>query len=361
MKKILISIVTMVAIGLFMIQPMDTFAAEAVDVNRDCSLTLEYSQDIYKFSNENIKIYRIAEAFPDGSFQLVEPFKSYPIGIHGITQQDEWKKLATTLTGYISADKLTPYKQMQTDADGRVKFTGLETGLYMVEGFKTGTMAGVYTYESFLTYLPAFGDGNSLNYDVAAKPKCSYEPYPPKEEVEYKLLKLWNDVDNAENRPTSISVDIMKNGILVETVSLNAGNNWSHSWKCDDLSAVWTVAESSVPDGYEVSVAQGENSFTVTNTWTPPEEPEEPEKPEKPEKPDKPDDFHDVDDGDTPKGDKDLRDPDYYGADDDDVPGSAMYKTGDTTPIMFYVVAMCISGMVLVLLGVLGVRRTARR
>lgn len=41
-----------------------------------------------------------------------------------------------------------------------------------------------------------------------------------------------------------------------------------------------------------------------------------------------------------------LRDPDYYDASGDDMPGLAMYKTGDTTPIMFYVVAMCIFGMV---------------
>ena len=85
--------------------------------------------------------------------------------------------------------------------------------------------------------------------------------------------------------------------------------------------------ETEVPDGYTVAVSQQGGTFTVTNEYHHPHDPDKPDKPDTPDKPGTPD---------TPtKPDK---------------PGSAP-QTGDSTPLWLYVMALCGSGMALVLLG----------
>lgn len=101
---------------------------------------------------------------------------------------------------------------------------------------------------------------------------------------------MWSD-NNYIDRPASVSVQLYKDGTAYgEPVSINAENNWSYVWNDLAESAIWTVDEINVPDGYTKTVTQNGNTWTITNTLNDrPNNPSTPEKPDTPSKPDTPD------------------------------------------------------------------------
>lgn len=94
--------------------------------------------------------------------------------------------------------------------------------------------------------------------------------------------KVWRD-EVATNRTASVNVNLMANGTVIETVTLNADNNWSYEWTGLPMRAAgtqirYTVVENPIPTGYvpvytEVSVDEtdagtGYTLLTITNTTT---------------------------------------------------------------------------------------------
>ena len=102
--------------------------------------------------------------------------------------------------------------------------------------------------------------------------------------VNVGVTKVWKGDEGKEQlRPASVvaqlyTVDDQGNLTPVEgkSVELNEGNNWTYSWdgllaKCKGETIKYTVRETQVPDGYEVSYEGKDNgdgtySFTMTNT-----------------------------------------------------------------------------------------------
>lgn len=233
-----------------------------LEPDRMCSLDVIYGKDNVAFPGLQIRIYRVARANADGSFDLIAPYSGYPVNIHGITAKEEWQETATALAGYVVSDNIDPYRTQKTDADGVASFTRLETGLYLVAGITTENDTGTYVFEDFMIYLPTPVD-DGFDYDMEARPKCS--SFVPKEE--YKVTKLWKDTGYTSSRPSSVSVEIHKDGVLQQTVTLNASNNWTYTWRVSvSDTGKWTVAEKNVPDQYKVTVSENAGSFTITNT-----------------------------------------------------------------------------------------------
>ena len=287
--------------------PMTTQASTPLDPNADASLTLYYQKDGKTFPNLQVDIYRVAEAFPDGSFQLIAPFSSYPVNIHNIMEQSQWKQVASTLDSYIVANQVAPDHSVLTDEAGVAKFEGLETGLYLVCGAVAENGDGVYIFDRFMVYVPTPNPDGTFLYHVEAKPKCT--EFIPK--TQYSVTKLWQDAGNQQNRPQEVTVNIYKDGALQETQILNADNNWTYTWSVTGTDqSIWTVAEASVPDGYKVNLQQSGGTFTLINTW----ESEEPLPPDPP-------------------------------------------KTGDTFSPLPWFLGMCFSGVMLLILGIYGRRR----
>ena len=79
------------------------------------------------------------------------------------------------------------------------------------------------------------------------------------------VTKVWVG-DNPATRPASVSATLYRNGEAYETVTLNEGNRWSHSWIGLSSSYTWTVRETAVPTGYTSRVTQSGGSFTITNS-----------------------------------------------------------------------------------------------
>ena len=149
--------------------------------------------------------------------------------------------------------------------------------------------------------MPTPNEDDSYSYDVQANPK----PGQATAFTQYSVVKLWKDQGTA-SRPKSITVDILWNGRIQETVTLGPENEWAYTWYTDRTDGVWTVAERNVASGYTVTVTSRENVFTIVNR------------------------------ADAPKEDR---------------PG-----TGDSAPLQLYVMSACVSGLLLLVLGA-GIKR----
>lgn len=269
-----------------LIQPLSAFAAEPVQINRACSLELDYSSNGVGFSGLEIRIYRIAALYPyGGDFALVWPFYQYPVNVNPLTSPQEWRDASDALASYIAADQIEPTAVTTTDSSGKAVFTDLHTGIYLVLGVTAETQTHIYQFDNFSVFLPTAQSDGTQNYDVKAKPKQSLSPKPEEPKLQqYQVLKLWKDSGDGGQRPQSVTVDILKDDTVQETVILNAGNNWTYSWTAEEGDGDWSVVEKEVPEGYTVSIRASETNFTITNTQSEPTDPP-PKPPEAPTEP----------------------------------------------------------------------------
>lgn len=265
MKNKLISLILLTVTVLIMLCPAAS-AVTPLDPDAEASLTLYYQKDGISFPDLTVSIYRVARANEDGSFTMIAPYSSYPFNIYGITSQEQWNNVAQTVLSFVVAKDVQPDRELTTAADGSVSFTGLETGLYFVKEAVAKTKEGTYIFNQFMVYLPTPTE-DGFDYDVEARPKCrSFVANP-----QLTVTKLWQD--SGENRPSSVTVDIYKDGELQETVVLDSGNNWTYTWyvTSNDYNQ-WVVTERAIKD-YEVTVQQNGDTFLLINTGQPNQKP----------------------------------------------------------------------------------------
>lgn len=304
MRKRILPILFACVVCLGILRPFGVQAITPLDPDAEASLTLHYQKEGVAFPELQIGIYRVAEAFPDGKFALIPPFSSYPINIHGITQQTQWTHIASTLEAYIVANQVQPDREMKTDEKGSVCFSDLDTGLYFVREAVAENTSGTYLFNQFLVYVPTPQADGTYTYAVEANPKCT--KFIPK--TQYTVTKLWQDKGYQTSRPKEIIADIYKDGILYETQILNADNNWSYTWYVNgEETAKWTVSERTVPEAYKVSIRENNGVFSIVN----------------------------------------IRQPE---------PGSPP-KTGDSFTPLPWILLLCFSGIMLLILSIYGRRR----
>lgn len=261
MKKRLISLLILLLLVMAVI-PAPAAAVTPLDTGAECSMTLHYNREGIGFADLPVCVYQLAKAHADGTFSLTEPFSSYPVKIHGITSQREWDTVASTYKAYILAGNLPATASGKTNAAGTVVLDKLEPGLYLVMGVTAQNNGGIYEFNTFVMYLPTPQDDGTYNYHVEAVPKCI--EYIPK--TEYQVVKLWKDSGFTASRPKEVDVQIYKDGVLQETVRLNADNNWTYHWYVpENQDGKWTVTEKEVPKYYSVTVTENDGIFTVTN------------------------------------------------------------------------------------------------
>ncbi len=265
--------------------PTKAYAAGAIDLNQNVTLTLQYEHDGEPISGILVDLYHVADVNEYAEFTLAGDFKDDPVQVNNLSANG-WKLLAETLKGYTEWDKRKALDSGETDANGTLSFPNaqesLKPGLYLVVG-KTLTKDGYsYKTEPFLVSLPNLdNDSNSWSYDVTAEPKYTREelpPSPPDETVSRKVMKVWkNDVEKL--RPQEVIIQLLKDGEVYDTVMLNETNDWGHTWdklpkyNKDGSKVDWSVTEKAVDD-YTVLIEKTGITFTVTNTYSP-DEPED--------------------------------------------------------------------------------------
>ncbi len=96
------------------------------------------------------------------------------------------------------------------------------------------------------------------------------EPVIPPPDIPDKALtvnKVWDDTSPA-NRPDSVTVNLYNGESFVESVTLSADNDWSHTWEALDGNGAWQVIETNIPGGYVPSYSTEGDTVTITNTAT---------------------------------------------------------------------------------------------
>jgi len=266
-----------------MLLPAQAMALDAIDTTQKTSLTVQVSPDGKPQKDVEFRLYRVAEVSPHCYFTLSGAFKEYPVDLRD-NDSDDWRALATTLSGYVRTDALSPDAAAKTNETGSVTFVDLPTGLYLLLADRWyDTSTHYYTPAPILISLPNLNTEEQWIYGVTISAKLTPGwDSPTPTYTELSVLKLWND-NNSEKRPTEIQVELYNDSVLTDTVTLSKANNWQHTWTKLDSKANWFVREKEVSEGYTVSIEQQGNRFVLTNTL--PDMPDDPDDPGDPDDP----------------------------------------------------------------------------
>ena len=164
--------------------------------------------------------------------------------------------LAVKLDAFLSESDIYPLKNI-TDEEGSVTFTNLALGLYFVK--QTSVVEGFAPCTSFLVTVPSQTEDGYV-YEVNASPKTQVAKL-----TTITIKKVWN-TDASTNAADSVTVQLLKSGVVIETAVLNAQNNWQVSFPDMPQSDAYTVKEINVPKGFTATYSQKGYEFTVTNT-----------------------------------------------------------------------------------------------
>ena len=233
----------------------------AADPEQTGSIRLNYSA----VDNAEFKVYRAGEITDNWEFVLTGAFQDIPADLNDL-DTEAMTELSETLAAYAAADGIEPDYSGRTDENGQVVFEGLTKGLYLIIGESVIWDGMRYDPVPFLLTVPSQDAEGAWNYQTEADVK--YETsVPEKEETEYKVVKYWVGDGSGNARPVQITVDILRDGILYDTQTLTAENNWSYSWTAEDNGSVWQVVEREIPDHYTVKVEKNKTMFLLTNTY----------------------------------------------------------------------------------------------
>ena len=272
-------------------------AAGSIDLTRKPTLMLTYRDGKTALSGAKFSIYRVADADETGELTVRSEFDEFDLDIRGKNDR-RWREMAQTLESYVLRRELTPADSGKTDKTGMLTFPtqgkALAAGLYLVIGERHTQGGNDYDAEPFFVLLPTQDlENNEWVYDVSANVKFGKTPVPDDgDTVTRKVLKVWDDDGAEDSRPQEITVELLRNGKVYDTVKLSEKNNWRYTWLDLDADARWSVTEKTV-SGYTVSITREGITFVVTNTKKPertdtPDTPVKPSNPSKPSSPAKP-------------------------------------------------------------------------
>ncbi|MGH0437765.1 Cna B-type domain-containing protein [Bacillus basilensis] len=158
-----------------------------------------------------------------------------------------------------------------TDRPSSIQVDLLQNG----NSIKTQEVTAVNSWNYTFADLPAYdNDGNAYTYTIKEQPVAGY-----KSEVNgYNITntkdantsvsgtKTWKD-GNATDRPSSIQVDLLQNGNVIQTKGVTAANSWNYTfadlaqYDMNGVAYTYTVKEQLVA-GYKSEV----NGYNITNT-----------------------------------------------------------------------------------------------
>ena len=199
--------------------------------------------------------------------------------------ENAWLEQGKIVAEYLPDDTPKAADDVTTDSNGAFKFSPVPgNSLYLLVGKTVYTepekdengCAVIWSPQPMLVLV--------LNEDVDLIVKPLKETIPPK----YTVIKSWQDTGYEKKRPNEIKVEIYydyktgEKNTPVETVALNASNNWCYSWSTEnekyadktgnkytvkevltsDLKKTYTVKESE-----SVDEKNNTKRFNITNVY----------------------------------------------------------------------------------------------
>ena len=233
-------------------------AAGAVDLDAQCSVTIDYTYEDTPIAGTQFKLYRVANLNAKLELTPAGEFKDMVVDFNDLTGA------ALQLTAQVANQKIPADQTVTTNEDGKATVGDLFPGAYLLIGQPTTIGDRTRYVDPQVIILPQkLEEGGDWSYDLILRPKSTDVPVEVKP-IDVSVVKVWKDKKYANQRPASITVRLLRNGQTVSTVVLSAENNWKHTWTGLLPNAKWTVEED-VPKNYVVDVEEKDNVFTLTN------------------------------------------------------------------------------------------------
>lgn len=255
-----------------LMMPMTVFAAdeEGAEGNpRMASVAAKFlPNDTAPQTSVTFNAYKVAEFQGGALFYWSPEYQAYQLEIPDMTDDAAVQNMNDTLAGYIQRDQLTADYTATTDNTGAFSFPEIDLGMYLVVGSNYETRDAIYTPVPFLVFFPHTTEVGGIGFnveDLEVKYVKTDKEIPI---VSEHVIKVWDD-SGYSGRPDSISVDLLQDGALFETVSLSSSNNWRYTWDTLEGDHVYSIVESSTPGAYRTSVEQDGDTTVITNYYRP--------------------------------------------------------------------------------------------
>ena len=217
------------------------------------------------FATENGPVdgaeFRIYRALNDEG-ELTGDFAGYDVEVGDLNDSESLGKLGDTLAAYAARDSIAPKLTGHTNVIGEAVFSGLEKGIYLVCGNSVIVGNTLYIPKPSLVRVPYVSQGELVT-NVVLEIKYDRRELGA-ETIERSVVKVWDD-RGYSRRPTEVTVQLLRNGELFDTVTLNEQCDWRYKWTGLDPGFDWQITEDEVPLNYLVSITLDETVFTVTN------------------------------------------------------------------------------------------------
>lgn len=277
------------ALCLVLLLAANALAEEVIDAGKNVRLTLAFEDEGVGLPGAKFSLHRIANVDAAGKPKAIAPFNKYNVNI-GVQGESALAGVASTLEGYVLRDGIAPAISGSTDQNGALSFSGskVKQGVYLVLGEKYSANGVDYTIQPSVVQLPSWDAINKRwNYDVVIKAKYESASTSTEDQtISRKVLKVWDKAGGNVALPKEVVVQLLRDGEVYDTVTLNAGKNWRHSWEALDARYRWTVVEKEM-ENYSVLVTREGITFVVTNTYEPDEDQPQPTPTPKPTNPPK--------------------------------------------------------------------------
>ena len=258
--KLLRKLITVVSvIMLFLMLTSSVCAAQSA------SITLQY-----KLGNCSFSFYKVADFSVEEGPTPAAPFDKYVNTIPQLNKldsltTDEMRTLAHTLDTLVHKDKISYLHKAKTDSKGKLVWNNPDQGIYLVVGQPVRRGDYLYTPSSLLVSLPNRQNGEDWNYNI----EVLHNKYDRErdDEIDIRVMKLWINTSPRKKLPESVTVDLLRDGKVYDTVKLSAKNDWMYKWYDLPADHVWRVTEVNIPKDYTMTVERDGKTFVIRNTY----------------------------------------------------------------------------------------------
>lgn len=169
-SKYILTLLAVAAMAVGLLMPTQIKAADSYNKDKKGSITInlddvKQGDSVTNKAGVSVSIYQVASISHDEvniSFDIVSSLESTGVDVNDITTSDKNLNAAKKLTTVIDNSGISAVTK-KTDSNGKVSFTNLAQGMYLVEE-KDSASYGMFS--PFLVAIPYMEDGQNWIYDV---------------------------------------------------------------------------------------------------------------------------------------------------------------------------------------------------
>ena len=215
----------LLALTLVCLAPATVYAHDVPGMNRTGTVTVKMESDGKAVTGGILTAYRVGEVREDDgdySFAAVSGMERFisdnDVGFEGVFSEENLgsPELMSALAKYVAAEGF-PACAEEKNENGRVVFTGVAPGLYLI--VQTEASDGYKPILAFLISVPVYEDGTYV-YDVNAEGKFEIESAPPTPDRPHKPDKP-DESDEPGTPDTPTASDRPSESALPQTGQLN--------------------------------------------------------------------------------------------------------------------------------------------